>query len=107
MSVADEIQKLAQLRDAGTLSAEEFERAKARLLGGHSVPPAEPYAAVAQRPFRRSTTDVWLGGVCGGLGEFTGLESWVWRLLFVLGLIFGGFSLVPYLLLWIFVPRGV
>ena len=24
----------------------------------------------AERQLRRSTTDVWLGGVCGGLGGF-------------------------------------
>ena len=32
-NVADELAKLAQLRDAGVLSPEEFDRAKARLLG--------------------------------------------------------------------------
>jgi len=32
-SIADEIQKLAQLRDAGTLTGEEFEAQKAKLLG--------------------------------------------------------------------------
>lgn len=31
-SVADELTKLAQLRDAGTISAEEFESQKAKLL---------------------------------------------------------------------------
>ena len=33
VSVADELAKLAQLRDAGVLSADEFEAQKARLLG--------------------------------------------------------------------------
>lgn len=33
-SVADELVKLAQLRDAGVLTVEEFEAQKARLLGG-------------------------------------------------------------------------
>lgn len=32
-STADELEKLATLRDAGTLTAEEFEAQKARLLG--------------------------------------------------------------------------
>ncbi|MGD9527074.1 SHOCT domain-containing protein [Pseudonocardia sp.] len=32
-SVADEVAKLADLRDKGTISADEFEQAKARLLG--------------------------------------------------------------------------
>jgi phage shock protein C len=55
--------------------------------------------------FRRSKTDQWLGGICGGLGKFTGLESWVWRLLFVLFTFYFGFGLVAYLLAWIFVPE--
>jgi hypothetical protein len=33
LSIADELTKLVQLRNAGMLSPEEFERAKARLLG--------------------------------------------------------------------------
>jgi hypothetical protein len=33
VSVADELAKLAELRDAGTISAAEFETQKARLLG--------------------------------------------------------------------------
>ncbi|WP_144120548.1 SHOCT domain-containing protein [Catellatospora sichuanensis] len=40
MSLADELQKLQQLRDAGTLTAEEFELAKDRLL--QAPPPAAP-----------------------------------------------------------------
>jgi Short C-terminal domain len=33
VSIVDELAKLAQLRDAGVLSPEEFEQAKAKLLG--------------------------------------------------------------------------
>ncbi|MBN1828194.1 MAG: PspC domain-containing protein [Deltaproteobacteria bacterium] len=54
---------------------------------------------------RRSRRDRWIGGVCGGLGEATSLPSWVWRLLFT-GLVLGfGFGILPYVLLWIFVPE--
>src|SRR5579885_2006711 len=28
---------------------------------------------------KRSKTDCWLGGVCGGLGTHTPVPSWVWR----------------------------
>ena len=34
MSIADEIQKLQQLRQSGAINDEEFAAAKARLLGG-------------------------------------------------------------------------
>jgi putative oligomerization/nucleic acid binding protein/phospholipase D-like protein len=37
---ADELAKLADLRDSGTLSAEEFDRAKARVLGQEPAVPA-------------------------------------------------------------------
>jgi hypothetical protein len=43
-STADELGKLADLRDRGTISAEEFQRAKAKLQGGEPGP-----AAPAQR----------------------------------------------------------
>jgi|SoiMethySBSTD1v2_1073268.scaffolds.fasta_scaffold401356_2 hypothetical protein len=42
-SVADELAKLADLRDRGTISPEEFAQAKARLLGTEpSVPTTSP-----------------------------------------------------------------
>ena len=101
MSLADELIKLEQLRDRGTLTAEEFARAKSRLL---EAPLAAVPGVAAINRFRRSQTDRWLGGICGGLARSTGLESWIWRLLFTLMLFLGGSGLVLYVLLWIFVP---
>jgi phage shock protein PspC (stress-responsive transcriptional regulator) len=52
----------------------------------------------------KSEKDVWLGGVCGGLGEHTPVPSWVWRMLFAL-MIFGyGVGVAAYTVFWIFVP---
>jgi phage shock protein C len=99
MSLADELSKLDELRTRGVLSAEEFERAKARLLQ-----PEVPPSVAAVNGFRRSLNDRWIGGVCGGLGRSTGVESWVWRLLFALMLFIGGTGLLIYILLWLFVP---
>jgi phage shock protein PspC (stress-responsive transcriptional regulator) len=101
MSLADELHKLDELRQRGALSETEFERAKARLL---ELPPAPPAGVAAINRLRRSATDRWLGGVCGGLARSTGLESWVWRLIFSVLSLFGGVGIVIYLLLWIFVP---
>jgi hypothetical protein len=42
---ADELAKLADLRDQGTLSTEEFERAKAKLLGQEPVPATAEHSA--------------------------------------------------------------
>jgi phage shock protein C len=54
---------------------------------------------------RRSRSNRWIAGICGGLGEFFGLSSFWFRLLFLILLLPGGLpGLVPYLLLWIIVP---
>ncbi len=56
------------------------------------------------RTLTTSEKDVWLGGVCGGLGLHSGIPAWLWRLAFA-GLIFGyGTGVLAYILLWIFVP---
>jgi phage shock protein PspC (stress-responsive transcriptional regulator) len=107
MTLTDELGKLAELRAGGTLTEEEFVRAKERLLntaGAASSARAEEPAVSAVNAFRRSRTDRVLGGVCGGLARATGLESWVWRLLFAVLFIFAGAGLLAYVLLWIFAP---
>jgi len=99
VTVSEEITKLHELHTRGALSAEEFARAKAKLLG------TEPMAQFPVNRLRRTPGDSWIGGVCGGLGKLTGVESWIWRMVFVFGLLFGGFTLFAYIVLWIFVPR--
>ena len=101
MTVSEEIAKLHELHSRGALSAEEFARAKARLLGTEPIPPS----SFPVNHLRRSLVDRWIGGVCGGLARLTGVESWIWRIAFVFGLAFGGFSLFAYIVLWIFVPK--
>jgi phage shock protein PspC (stress-responsive transcriptional regulator) len=106
MSVSEEIKRLHELNQAGALSDEEFARAKQKLLDGTPVPPPVTdgdFAGEFSR-LRRSRSDRWLGGICGGLGKVSGMESWIWRLVFALFTISFGFGLVIYLLLWIFVP---
>lgn len=106
MSMADEIAKLDELRNRGALSAEEFERAKARLLdaGPGAAGPAPGAGIDAMNNLRRSRTDSWIGGVCGGIARTTGVESWIWRLIFFVLFLFGGTGVLLYVLLWIFVP---
>jgi phage shock protein PspC (stress-responsive transcriptional regulator) len=105
MALADELQKLDELRQRGTLTEEEFARAKARLLEGQPAAGPVPPGVQAINSFRRSSTDKWIGGVCGGLARLTGVESWIWRLLFAVLACFGGAGVLLYLLLWIFVPQ--
>jgi phage shock protein PspC (stress-responsive transcriptional regulator) len=104
MSDSDELGKLGELHQRGILSDEEFSRAKARVLGGMPATCSSP-PVNALNQFRRSLTDRWLGGVCGGIAQVTGVPSWVWRLLFTFGIVFAGSGLALYLLLWILVPQ--
>ena len=117
MNLAEQLEKLQALRERGALSEEEFVLAKKRV-----IETLEPNAADAPdannesrtRPLqtppsalqslRRSTSDRWIGGICGGLGEMTSMPSWSWRILFILGLLLHGIGLVVYVLMWIFVP---
>jgi phage shock protein C len=103
MTLSDELAKLAQLHADGTLTDEEFVRAKDRALKGEQPGAADPVAS-AVNSLRRSRSDRWLGGVCGGIARSTGMESWALRLLFAVLFIFAGAGLLVYLLLWLFVP---
>lgn len=104
MAFIDELERLSVLRDKGAISDAEYEQAKARVLDPQR--PAEPGRQLRQRGplLRRSITDRWLGGVCGGIARITDSETWIWRLLFTAGLVFGGVTALLYVLLWIFVP---
>ena len=54
----------------------------------------------------RSTKDKVLFGVCGGLSKYTGIDSVVLRILFILGTIFSGSILLwIYLLMALVIPN--
>jgi phage shock protein C len=103
MVLADELSKLTELRANGGLTEEEFKRAKERVLNTEQTRTNDPLTSVVNT-FRRSRTDRWFGGVCGGIARSTGMEAWVWRLLFAALFICAGVGLLLYVLLWIFVP---
>jgi len=125
MNISDEIKRLHELHQAGALTDLEFEQAKTKLLsanasasvnlnksapgsgassgsGDYSV--ADDFVSEIGR-LRRSRTDRMIGGVCGGIARASGIESWIWRLVFVLCTVFAGFGLLFYVLMWIFVPE--
>jgi phage shock protein PspC (stress-responsive transcriptional regulator) len=125
MNISDEIKRLHELHQAGALSDAEFEQAKAKLLNAslnfnHTNDSGSTGSKSSTNSnssnnsnniandisqLRRSKGDRWLGGVCGGLGKATGMDSWIWRLVFALFTVSLGFGLVIYLLLWIFIPE--
>ncbi len=103
MPLAEELNQLADLRAKGALTEEEFARAKERLLNTGTAHPSDSITS-AVNAFRRSRTDRWFGGVCGGMARSTGTEAWVWRLIFTALCIWAGAGILVYVLLWIFVP---
>lgn len=57
------------------------------------------------RKLYRSSTEKQIGGVCGGIAEYTDSDPAVWRLLFV-ALIFAPFpTILFYLLAMIIIPK--
>jgi phage shock protein C len=59
-----------------------------------------------KRALRRSRKDRMIAGVCGGLGDFFGISTFWFRLGFFILLLPGGLpGLVPYLVLWLVIPK--
>lgn len=56
-----------------------------------------------QGQIRRSSTDRMLGGVCGGIANYLGVDSTLVRIGFVV-LTLSGVSPFLYLVLWLFIP---
>ena len=104
MTHADELERLATLRDRGVISDDEFQQLKTRVIQGGVATPMGDLVPSNMNRLRRSREDRWMGGVCGGVALLTGMESWVWRLAFALLFLFWGAGLLLYILLWIFVP---
>lgn len=59
-----------------------------------------------KKVLRRSRSDRVVAGVCSGLAEFFGISAFWFRLAFLIALIPGGVpGLLPYILLWIIIPK--
>lgn len=72
-----------------------------------SWPPPPPEGLQPVRPpLRRSRTDKILGGVNGGLAEYTGIDALLWRVGFVALTLAAGTGVIVYLLLWVLMPSG-
>jgi phage shock protein C len=52
----------------------------------------------------RSRSKRWLAGVCGGLGDYFGLDPTLIRVLFVLFALAVGGGILAYLILWLIIP---
>ena len=66
----------------------------------------QPSGPSARPPLLRSGTDRMAGGVCGGLAEYSGIDSLLWRVGFVGLTLAGGAGIIVYLLLWVLMPSS-
>lgn len=64
--------------------------------------PGHPYP----RRLHKSVHDRIIFGVCGGLGEYLGINTVVIRLFFILSLLIGGWGAVIYFLATVFIPNN-
>jgi phage shock protein PspC (stress-responsive transcriptional regulator) len=69
-------------------------------------PPPPPPGPPVRSQLRRSRTDKILGGVNGGLAEYSGIDALLWRVGFVALTLAGGTGIIVYLLLWVLMPAG-
>ena len=67
----------------------------------YTPPPGPP----VRPPLRRSRSDKVIGGVSGGLAEYSGVDALLWRVGFV-ALALAGPGVPVYLLLWLLMPAG-
>lgn len=53
----------------------------------------------------RNPDDKWLGGVCGGLADYTGIDANLIRIVVVVGTLLGAGSLIlAYIIAWVLMP---
>jgi phage shock protein PspC (stress-responsive transcriptional regulator) len=69
-------------------------------------PPPPPPGPPARTQLRRSSSDRMVGGVAGGLAEYSGIDPLLWRVGFVALAFAGGSGILVYLLLWLLMPSG-
>jgi phage shock protein PspC (stress-responsive transcriptional regulator) len=69
----------------------------------------KPYRSREEGEIRRlyrSGKDRILGGVCGGMAEYLGIDPVIIRLFWVIGTLAWGFGIILYIIFWIVIPRN-
>ena len=58
-----------------------------------------------EKRLQRSDDDRWIGGVCGGLADYTGVDAGLIRLIIAVATILGAGSLIlAYIVAWVIMP---
>jgi len=69
-----------------------------------------PSSALTRKQLRRSSTDVKIAGVCGGIAEYLDVESTIVRLVWIMLSIVPGLivlGVAAYLAAWLVLPPGI
>lgn len=107
----------APANDLDAQAAPQPEAAAGAAFTGHDnpTPPPQPPPPTAgpggppyQPPVRRLVRDPYtrLGGVASGIGHYTGVDTSIIRILFLITTFTGGFGLLVYLVAWLVIPRA-
>ena len=60
-----------------------------------------------EKRLQRSNDDRWIGGVCGGLADYTGVDAGLIRLIVAVATILGfGSLIVAYIVAWVIMPKS-
>jgi phage shock protein C len=59
----------------------------------------------ADKKLRRSRSNCKIAGVCGGLGDYIGVDPTLIRLVWVLAVFFAGTGILAYIIAWIVMPE--
>jgi phage shock protein PspC (stress-responsive transcriptional regulator) len=54
----------------------------------------------------RSRTDRKIAGICGGLGDYFGVDPVIFRIIWVILLLGAGSGLLAYVIFWLIVPEA-
>jgi phage shock protein C len=72
---------------------------------GASGQPPPPPPPAAERLLRRSHSERVLAGVCGGLGQYLGIDPVLLRIAFVVLGLANGLGVIAYVVAWIVIPE--
>lgn len=83
---------------------EDFESDTHTIGNESSTPKGEP---VSNKRLYRNPDDTMIAGVASGLAIYFGIDVVIVRLLFVICIFAGGFSVPLYIILWIITPKAI
>ena len=69
--------------------------------------PAETTGVLNNMKLERDEQNGIISGVCAGLANATGINVTIIRLLWLISMIYFGFGFIPYLILWILMPKKI